>query len=320
MENNPVTRDAAGTDGNYILETRDLTKVYGKKEAAKEINLHISEGQIYGLIGRNGAGKTTIMRMISGLSTPTSGSYSLFGKTGYAMGKMLKNVGVLIESPGIYAKFSAYENLKIKCIGMGINPKSYVEEVLKVVGLEDTDLKKPAGSYSLGMRQRLGIGLALIGEPKILILDEPINGLDPQGIAEIRQMLVKLRDEKGITIMISSHILDELAKVADCFGIINEGRLLDEFTADELHRRCGQYVIIRTDDQAKTLGTLRGIGIDQVETEPDGTLRVSNHMDETAAMSRAIVNAGIGLQEIHLQNVSLEDYYLGITGGGGHNG
>ena len=183
-----------------------------------------------------------------------------------------------------------------------------------------TDLKKPAGSYSLGLRQRLGIGLALIGEPKILILDEPINGLDPQGIAEIRQMLVKLRDEKGITIMISSHILDELAKVADCFGIINEGRLLDEFTADELHRRCGQYVIIRTDDQAKTLGTLRGIGIDQVETEPDGTLRVSNHMDETAAMSRAIVNAGIGLQEIHLQNVSLEDYYLGITGGGGHNG
>ena len=123
----------------YILETQDLTKVYGTKEAAKDISLHIREGQIYGLIGRNGAGKTTIMRMISGLSAPTSGSYSLFGKTGYAMGKMLKNVGVLIESPGLYPKFSAYENLKIKCVGMGINPKGYVEELLKTVGLENTD-------------------------------------------------------------------------------------------------------------------------------------------------------------------------------------
>ena len=129
----------------YILETQDLTKVYGTKEAAKDINLHIREGQIYGLIGRNGAGKTTIMRMISGLSTPTSGSYSLFGKTGYAMGKMLKNVGVLIESPGIYPKLSAYENLKIKCIAMGIRPNGYVEELLKTVGLENTDKKKHAG-------------------------------------------------------------------------------------------------------------------------------------------------------------------------------
>ncbi len=304
----------------YILETQGLTKRYGNKDAARDINLHIVEGQIYGLIGRNGAGKTTIMRMISGLSAPTSGTYSLFGKTGYEMGKMLKNVGVLIEYPGIYPKLSAYENLKIKCIGAGIRPKGYVEEMLKTVGLENTDMKKPAGAYSLGMRQRLGIGLALVGDPKILILDEPINGLDPQGIAEVRQMLVRLRDEKGITIMISSHILDELAKVADSFGIINEGSLLDEFTAEELHRRCGQYVVIRTDDHDATLKALRDIGIGEVITEPDGTLRVSDHLDDTAGMSRAIVNAGIALREIHLQTVSLEDYYLGVTGGGEHNG
>ena len=299
----------------YILETKGLTKVYGNKEAAKDVDLHIREGQIYGLIGRNGAGKTTIMRMISGLSTPTSGSYSLFGKTGYAMGKMLKNVGVLIEYPGLYPRLSAYENLKIKCIGMGIRPRGYVEELLKIIGLENTDMKKPAGSYSLGMRQRLGIGLALVGDPKILILDEPINGLDPQGIAEIRQTLLKLRDEKGITIMISSH-----AKVADCFGIINEGRMLDEFSAEELHRRCGQYVMIRTDNHDAALKTLKGLGIEEIGTEADGTLRIAGHLDDTPRMSKAIVEAGIGLQEIRLQSLSLEDYYLGVTAGGGHNG
>ena len=304
----------------YILETRELTKVYGNKEAAKDVNLHIAEGQIYGLIGRNGAGKTTIMRMISGLSTPTSGSYSLFGKTGYQMGKMLKNVGVLIEYPGLYPRFSAYENLKIKSIGAGAYRKGYVEELLKTVGLEEAEWKKPAGAYSLGMRQRLGIGLALVGDPKILVLDEPINGLDPQGIADIRQMLTKLRDEKGITIMISSHILDELAKVADCFGIIHEGRLIDEFTADDLHHRCGKYILLRTDNHEATLQALHGIGIEKIETEPDGSLRINGHLDETPAMAKAIVNAGIGLQELHLQSVSLEDYYLGVTGGGEHNG
>ena len=304
----------------YILETQGLTKVYGSKEAAKDINLHISEGQIYGLIGRNGAGKTTIMRMISGLSTPTRGSYTLFGKSGYQMGKMLKNVGVLIEYPGIYPRFSAYENLKIKCIGAGIRPKGYVEELLETVGLGNAEWKKQAGSYSLGMKQRLGIALALVGEPKILILDEPINGLDPQGIAEVRQTLTKLRDEKGITIMISSHILDELAKVADAFGIINEGTLLDEFSAEDLHRRCGRYVLIRTDDAGRTVSTLRELGIEQIGKEHDGTLRISDHLDETAAMAKAIVNAGIALQEIHLQSVTLEDYYLGVTGGGRQNG
>ena len=303
----------------YILETQGLTKVYGTKEAAKDVDLHIREGQIYGLIGRNGAGKTTIMRMISGLSTPTSGSYSLFGKTGYAMGRALRNVGVLIESPGLYPRLSARENLKIKCIGSGVRARGYVEELLKTVGLENTDMKKPAGSYSLGMRQRLGIGLALVGDPKILILDEPINGLDPQGIAEIRQTLLKLRDEKGITIMISSHILDELSKVADCFGIIHEGRLLDEFSSEELHRRCGQYVLIRTDDPEAAARALGGLGIGSVTTETDGTLRVSGHLDETADMARALVGAGVALKEMRLQSLSLEDYYLNVTGGV-HNG
>ena len=303
----------------YILETKDLTKVYGQKEAARDVNLHIKEGQIYGLIGRNGAGKTTIMRMISGLSRPTRGSYSLFGKTGMAMRMMLKNVGVLIEHPGLYPRLSAYENLKIKCIAMGINPKGYIESLLKTVGLEDTDRKKGAGAYSLGMRQRLGIALALVGDPKMIVLDEPINGLDPQGIVDVREMLTRLRDEKGITIMVSSHILDELSKVADAYGIIHEGTLLDEFTAKELHERCGNSLILRTDDTAKTQQVLENMGLGSAAREPDGSLRLTRGMEQSKEIAKAIVNAGIGLEEIYLRSKSLEDYYLGMTGGT-HNG
>ena len=303
----------------YILETNQLTKIYGQKEAVKDVNLHIKEGQIYGLIGRNGAGKTTIMRMISGLSRPTRGSYSLFGKTGLAMQIMLKNVGVLIEHPGLYPRLSAYENLKIKCIGVGIKPKGYVEELLRTVGLENTDAKKGAGSYSLGMRQRLGIALALVGDPKMIILDEPINGLDPQGIVEVREMLSRLRDERGITIMISSHILDELAKIADSYGVIHEGTLLDEFSAQELHKRCGRSLVLRTDDTAKTLQILENMDIRGATREPDGSLRIGQGMEQTKEISKALINAGIGLEEIYMRTMTLEEYYLGMTGGA-HNG
>ena len=303
----------------YVLETQNLTKIYGRKEAARDVNLHIREGQIYGLIGRNGAGQTTIMRMISGLSRPTRGSYSLFGKTGLAMQRMLKDVGVLIEQPGLYPRLSARENLKIKCIGMGIKPQGYVEELLKTVGLENTDDKKGAGSYSLGMRQRLGIALALVGDPKLIVLDEPINGLDPQGIFEVREMVSRLRDELGITIMISSHILDELSKVADAYGVIHEGTLLDEFSAEELHERCGKSLILRTDNPAETQRVLENMGLGGAVREPDGSLKLGEGMDRTKEIARAVIGAGIGLEEIYLRTRTLEEYYLGMTGGE-HNG
>jgi ABC-2 type transport system ATP-binding protein len=303
----------------YILETIGLTKIYGQKAAVSDVSMHIPAGVIYGLIGRNGAGKTTIMRMISGLSTPTKGSYSLFGKTGYAMRKELKNVGVLIESPGLLPRFSAYENLKIKCLAMGIKPQGYLEDLLKTVGLENTDRKKASGSYSLGMKQRLGIALALVGDPKMLVLDEPINGLDPQGIVEVRQSLVRLRDEKGISIMISSHILDELSRVADCYGIINEGTLLDEFSAEELHERCGKSLVLRTDNTAETLQVLENMGLRGAIHEPDGSLRLGRGMDQSKEIAKAIVGAGIGLEEIYLRTMTLEEYYLGMTRGE-HNG
>ena len=304
----------------YIMETQGLTKTYGKKDAAKDINIKIKEGEIYGLIGRNGAGKTTIMRMISGLSNPTSGTYSLFGKTGMEMKRMMNKVGVLIEHPGLYLRRSAKENLKIKCLAMGVDYKNgYLDELLKAVGLENVSEKKGAGEFSLGMRQRLGIALALVGEPSMIILDEPINGLDPQGIVEVRHTLERLRDEKGITIMISSHILDELAKLADSYGIIHEGRLIEQFSNEELMQRCGQFISIKTPDNEGAVRALSTIGITKTSVDEEGLLRVSERLEDSDKMAAAIVKADIPLKEIYVKNISLEDYYLSLTGGA-HNG
>ena len=296
---------------DYILTTDKLTKTYGQKDAAKDVSLHIREGDIYGLIGRNGAGKTTVMRVISGLSKQTSGSYQLHGENKIG-------VGVLIESPGIYPNMSAEENIRLKCIALGCNRKSYVKELLNIVGLENTG-KKNAGSFSLGMRQRLGIALALVGDPKLIVLDEPINGLDPQGIVEVRKTLERLRDEKGITIMISSHILDELSKLATAYGIIHEGKLLDEFTTEELSRRCGRYVSILTDDNDRAEALLHQMNYGNVSVDHDGYLRVEDAIDSTIAINKALVGAGIGVKELFVKNISLEDYYLSVTGGN-HNG
>jgi ABC-2 type transport system ATP-binding protein len=258
--------------------------------------------------------------MISGLSNPTSGTYSLFGKTGAEMKKMMNKVGVLIEHPGLYPKLSARENLKIKCMGMGVDYKNgSIDELLKIVGLENVPDKKKAGEFSMGMRQRLGIALALVGEPSMIILDEPINGLDPQGIVEVRHTLEQLRDEKGITIMISSHILEELAKLADAYGIIHEGKLIEQFTNDELMQRCGQFVAIKTPDVNAAIKALAGIGITQTSIDEDGVLRVNERLEDSDKMAAAIVKADIPLKELYVNSVSLEDYYLSLTGGE-HNG
>lgn len=303
----------------YIVTTDGLTKTYGKKNAADDISIHIRPGQIYGLIGRNGAGKTTVMRMLSGLSNPTKGTITLFGKHGSEAHKERKKIGVLIEHPGIYSNMSAYKNLKIKAIAMGCEKrKGYIEDMLRLIGLENTG-KKPVGSFSLGMRQRLGIGLALIGEPELIILDEPINGLDPQGIVEVRQMLAKLRDEKGITIMISSHILDELGKLADCYGIIHEGKLIDEFSTDELHKRCGKYIGIRTDDNKAAVDVIKKAGFGEIEISDDDMIRVNDRIDDVKLLVKALVNADLVPTYVSKSDISLEDYYLSVTGGE-HNG
>ena len=303
---------------DYIMTTSELTKIYGSKVAVENINIHIREGEIYGLIGRNGAGKTTIMRMLSGLSNPTKGTFSMFGKEGAEAKKYMHQGGVLIEHPGLYPNKSAFENLKIKALGLGVYSKSYIDDIITLVGLENTG-KKQAGSFSLGMRQRLGIGLAIVGEPKLIILDEPINGLDPQGIVEVRKMLESLRDEKKITVMISSHILDELGKISNSYGIIHEGKLLDEFTTDELSKRCGQFVLIKGPDSKAAIDVLAKNGYKNTELDNEGFVRVNEKLDESDKMIKALVNGNVPVKEVSITNTSLEDYYLSVTGGG-HNG
>lgn len=297
-----------------ILTTQNLTKRYGKHNAAEKINIHIKKGEIYGLIGRNGAGKTTILRMISGLSIPTEGSYSINGKTGPQLAYEKKAIGTLIEAPGLYPNMNAYENLKIKCIATGKNNRKYIQELLTLVGLENTGHKK-AKDFSLGMRQRLGIALALVGDPELIVLDEPINGLDPQGIAELREIFVRLSKEKGITIIISSHILDELSKVADSYGIIHEGKLIEEFTSEELNKRCGEFVILKTDDINKTAYVLMNMNITDFEKENNETIKIHSHTVNTAEIVNKLVSVGVNVNEIYYNRLTLEEYYLNLTGG-----
>ena len=290
----------------YILTTDNLTKKYGAKTAAGNINIHVPEGKIYGLIGRNGAGKTTIMRMISGLSLPTSGSYQFHSDDS-------RGIGVLIEDPGILPDRTAFDNLKIKCMILNCYSKQYVNELLQIVGLADTGSKKVKG-FSLGMRQRLGIALALVGDPKLIVLDEPINGLDPQGIAELRETFERLRDEKGITIMISSHILGELGRLADAYGIINDGVLIDELTNEELLHRCGRFITLNTNDNEKAAEIIGSQGFGECIVRPD-SIRINQGLEKIAEINRALVNAGLDVYELHTTNISLEDYYLNMTGG-----
>ncbi len=219
-----------------ILSTDQLTKEYQGFKAVDSINICLNQGDIYGFIGRNGAGKTTTLKMIAGLAKPTSGSFSLFGVPyeNLISEKVYSQVGCLIEEPGLYLDMSAFDNVYLKCLCMGINDKGYARELLRLVDLDPQDKKKAKG-FSLGMKQRLGIAIALVGEPKLIILDEPTNGLDPQGILEIRNTILKLNQEKNITFIISSHILGELSKMATRYGIIDKGKLIRELTAEELN-------------------------------------------------------------------------------------
>ena len=228
-----------------LVQTNNLTKQYGQHKAVNNVNLSVRKGEIYGLIGRNGAGKTTILRLISGLAKPTNGSISLFGQNSRDSIYMQKHIGLLIETPGIYLDMSARDNVKLKCMAIGISNNSYIAELLKNVGLSAVD-KKKVKCFSVGMKQRLGIALALVGNPELVILDEPTNGLDPQGIAEIREIIVQLNTEKNITFIISSHILGELSKIATCYGIIEKGELKRQFLKTDLTEDLEEYFLSLT--------------------------------------------------------------------------
>ena len=298
---------------DYILTTNELTKQYGSYKASNEVSIHVQRGAIYGLIGRNGAGKTTLMKMIGGLSRPTSGSYEIRGKNGETTEKMMSKVGILIEAPGLYPNMTAMQNLTTKAIALGIKDKKYLMGLLEEVGLADTG-KKKAKQFSLGMKQRLGIAMALVNKPELLILDEPINGLDPQGIAEMRNILHHLCYDRGITILISSHILDELSKVATQYGIIHEGKLLEEESKEELFSKCCERLELKTNDISKSLEILNAMGFSKIEVKDDA-INIYERLNESGAITIALAKENVQTNAIALKTEALEDYYFQLTGG-----
>lgn len=297
-----------------LLQTRNLTKQYGRHRAVDDVNMHIKKGAIYGFIGRNGAGKTTCLKMISGLSTPSYGEIEMFGYKGKDLQKVRSRVGCLIEAPGLYGNMSAYDNLNIKCKLTGIKKKGYIEELLKTVGL-DTVGEKKTKHYSLGMKQRLGIALALVGEPDLLILDEPINGLDPQGIVEVRETIQKLAKERGMTICISSHILEELSKIATDYGIIHNGCLVQELTREELMKKCSERIELTLDNPKQAVPVLDDMGFSSYQVIDKELIHIFERLGESASLNMELAKAGIPVKGISITSEELENYFLRLTGG-----
>ena len=290
----------------YIIETEGLTKRYGKRLCVNNISIHIAKGDIYGFIGRNGAGKTTAMRLILGLARPTSGKIKLFNSDD--LNAQRKKIGSLIEAPGLYKRYSALENMKRFSILYGGDDKE-IEELLSFVGLNGVGNKK-VGQFSLGMKQRLGIAIALLGNPEVLILDEPVNGLDPAGIKEVRDLLLKLNKEKNVTIMISSHLLDELAKITTKYGIINNGVLVEEIDAQKLMERCKNNIVISCDrlQEAKELleSELKLTNISIVNDK----LHIVDEIESTDEINTLLVKNDFKVHEITINKNSFEDYFI----------
>ncbi len=296
-----------------LLETVNLSKKYGKKFAVDNVNIHIEKGTIYGLIGPNGAGKTTIMKMITGFASPTSGSI-VFEDGAFDPSR----IGVLIEAPGLYDNLTAFENMKVKAIALGLYNPEKIKEILEFVGLEPASRKKTK-AFSLGMKQRLGIALAIIGNPEFLVLDEPINGLDPQGISELRTLFIRLKEERGMSILISSHILEELGKVADRFGVINFGHMICEVSAEELKDKCDSKVEIITANPQGASVVLEKMGIIKYSIISDNTIHVFEGLDRTEEMITNLVRSDVLISSCRIVGISIEDYYLDLIGKDGAN-
>ena len=301
-----------------IIETNHLTKQYGPQKSVANLNIHVQRGRIYGLLGRNGAGKTTTMKMLLGLTQPTSGEVAIWGKSlAGNEKKLLPRIGSLIESPGFYPNLTATENLRIFAALRGLKNQNAIKSALDLVGLPYRD-KKLFSQYSLGMKQRLAIALAVMHDPELLILDEPINGLDPIGIAEVRSFIRALCDERGKTILISSHILSEVALLADDIGIIDHGVLLEEESFAELEAKSSRYVRFTVSDTDRAAEILRGVFHENQFTMQDGhTLRMDSIKIPVAKIVSAFVQHGLEVSEAVTVEESLEDYFKRVTGGEG---
>lgn len=299
-----------------VLKTYNITKKYGEQLAVDNVNMTIKKGDIYGFIGQNGAGKTTLIRLITGLIHKSGGEIELLGANEEnELNKARTMVGSLIESPSLYTNMTARENLEVSRLVRNIPGKKCIDEVLELVGLKDVE-KKKVKNFSLGMRQRLGIANALMGNPKLLILDEPINGLDPMGIVEIRELLKKINKEKDMTILISSHILSELSELATTYGIISNGKLIEEITAKQLSEKCRQYIDLKVDDTARAVILLeRELGISDYEVLEDSNIKVFSNLDNVGEVNSLLSRSGIIVESISVKGENLEEYFKNKVGG-----
>lgn len=303
---------------DFVIETKQLTKIYGEQTAVNTVNLHVKKGRIYGLLGRNGAGKTTIMKMVLGLTPITSGEVDVFGQNIKGREKKVyPRIGAIIETPGFYPNLTGTENLEIFAKLRGTAAPNAVKNALEVVGLPYKD-KKLFSKYSLGMKQRLGIANAILHDSELLILDEPTNGLDPIGIAEVREFIRNLSVERGKTVLISSHILSEVALLADDIGIIDHGVLLEESSMEELEKRNSKCISLQVSDVPKTSLILeRQFHLKDYTVQDDHTLQLYNTTLDMAAINKALVMQDVSVISSQLCNDTLEDYFKKITGGEG---
>ena len=302
----------------FIIETRHLTKQYGTQKSVSDLNIHVKKGRVYGLLGRNGAGKTTTMKMLLGLTEPTSGEIELWGKPLRGNEKeVLPRIGSLIESPGFYPNLTATENLRIFAALRGVPSRHAVKDALDLVGLPYRD-KKLFSQYSLGMKQRLAIALEVMHDPELFILDEPTNGLDPIGIAEIRTFIRRLCDEGGKTVLLSSHILSEISLMADDIGIIDHGVLLEEESLSALESKNGRFIHLGISDAAQAARLLETVlHTGQFRIDDDKSIRIFDTSLSLSLLSETMVKGGVALYDLHLCENTLEDYFKRVTGGEG---
>lgn len=301
----------------YVVRTNGLCKKFKAHKALNGVSMNVARGDIYGFVGENGSGKTTIIRVITGLIFPDEGSFELFGVpcTSADILKARSKIGAIVEAPSIYLNLSAYDNLKMQCGILGVKDEGKIAQCLDLVGLSYlyNDTKK-AGNFSLGMRQRLGIAMALVGDVELLILDEPMNGLDPAGIVEIRELILKLNRERGITFIISSHILTELSLVATNYGIISKGKIIKEVTSAQLQSECRHYTLFESDNRgALVMALSKCFGADDIEPVTNGAKVYGDvNLNEIVPF---LVSSGVNVTAINTTKSSIEDYYLRVIGG-----
>ena len=297
-----------------IFKTTNLCKKYKSSVVLDNVNMTINKGDVYGFIGENGAGKTTLIKILTGNSFKTSGYISLLGETeNEDIAKKRKHIGAIIETPAFYPNMSAYDNLNLHAIQCGITNKARINEVLELVSLENT--KKKAKHFSLGMKQRLGLAFAMLNNPDFIILDEPMNGLDPVGISELRELLKKLNKENNITILISSHLLSELSHIATRYGFISKGKLLKEISLKELNDEFKQYLSIKTDDVELTTQVIRNkFNCEDYSVCEDNTIKLYNCLDKVGEITKELALANILVSEIAVKGDNLESYYMNLIG------